>query len=37
MDSYNANSRVAVKDYSAVTKEQKEDVIMSNCAIDIDL
>ncbi len=30
VDSRNANSRVAVKDYSASIKEQQQDVIMSN-------
>jgi hypothetical protein len=33
VDSRNANSRVAVKDYSASIKEQQLDVIMSNFAI----
>ena len=37
MDSNNANARVAIKDYSAVTEEQKEDVTMSNYGIYIDL
>lgn len=37
MDSNHDNSRVAIKDYSAVTKEQKEDVTMSKDMIDIDL